>query len=592
MSSRVLTLSMSQLISPYGPGALVDILGESFVAMSADRWPKRTLLPEIDCQRLSSRLHVQHFYGPPQVTEPESSNALGINLARFPAWLFCQNCRRMIRWTAKDEHGATPECPYDQGRLVPMRFIATCKENSHAFDIPWPDWMHGAEGYSGDCKEKTTLRFKPVEGGSQGLGGLKVSCDACGTYRTLGDLQGNLLKRDGIRCRAIQPWESTWGDCDSPLEVIQRGATSFHYSDVQSAIDIPAVGSSVQAMDDKIRDHALFLGLRDSIDGPHAEPLAMMIAEGLGLDIDEILANVRESLTATSSDALGSILTEEFQAFRAAEYDGADEANFKTRAVTLSQESDDPLERALGAIFESIILVDRLREVRASIGFMRYKPDSALIPAVDRAQDDASWLPAVEGFGEGVFLRVNQKLLDDWAKHSAIVDRAAELERKFDSSNVSHRLNDGNFSIQYVALHSISHSLLTEFSFTSGYSAASLRERIYCDTKGDYGIFIYTTSSDEEGTLGGLVREGEHDRIGTVLARAIEQLSWCANDPVCAESQPQNLDGLNLAACHSCLLASETSCSGFNLLLDRVLLTGSDDIPGLLHNVLKLVHSA
>ena len=53
--------------------------------------------------------------------------------------------------------------------------------------------------------------------------------------------------------------------------------------------------------------------------------------------------------------------------------------------------------------------------------------------------------------------------------------------------------------------------------------------------------------------------EGEHDRIGTALARATEQLSWCSNDPVCSESNPQNLDGLNLAACHSCLLAAETS---------------------------------
>ncbi|MCU1637444.1 MAG: hypothetical protein JWL94_91 [Microbacteriaceae bacterium] len=71
------------------------------------------------------------------------------------------------------------------------------------------------------------------------------------------------------------------------------------------------------------------------------------------------------------------------------------------------------------------------------------------------------------------------------------------------------------------------------------------------------------------------MREGEVDRLGSSLICAAEQLGWCSNDPVCGEPRPQNLDGLNLAACHSCLFASETSCDGFNLLLDRTMLVGS-----------------
>src|SRR3546814_2352700 len=60
----------------------------------------------------------------------------------------------------------------------------------------------------------------------------------------------------------------------------------------------------------------------------------------------------------------------------------------------------------------------------------------------------------------------------------------------------------------------------------------------------------------------------------TTLFRS--QAAWCPNDPVCIESEPQSIDGLNLAACHACCLAPETSCESQNLLLDRSLVVGSD----------------
>src|SRR5690606_24992568 len=112
------------------------------------------------------------FYGPPAVEDIESANALGVTVARFPAWLFCQTCRRMIRWTGKDETGEAPSCPSDSGRLVPMRFVAVCRERSHATDIPWVDWLHRASGANPSCRDSTSLRFRPIDGGSPGLSGL------------------------------------------------------------------------------------------------------------------------------------------------------------------------------------------------------------------------------------------------------------------------------------------------------------------------------------------------------------------------------------------------------------------------------------
>ena len=73
------------------------------------------------------------------------------------------------------------------------------------------------------------------------------------------------------------------------------------------------------------------------------------------------------------------------------------------------------------------------------------------------------------------------------------------------------------------------------------------------------GVLIYTASGDSEGTLGGLVRQGEPDRLKAIIERAIRRAQWCSSDPVCIESAGQGSDNSNLAACHGCVLLPETS---------------------------------
>ena len=89
------------------------------------------------------------------------------------------------------------------------------------------------------------------------------------------------------------------------------------------------------------------------------------------------------------------------------------------------------------------------------------------------------------------------------------------------------------------------------------------------------GVLIYTAAGDQEGTLGGLVRQGEPDRLAGSLLALLERATWCGTDPICRESSGQGLHGLNLAACHACTLVAETSCVHSNALLDRTLVAGS-----------------
>jgi hypothetical protein len=93
------------------------------------------------------------------------------------------------------------------------------------------------------------------------------------------------------------------------------------------------------------------------------------------------------------------------------------------------------------------------------------------------------------------------------------------------------------------------------------------------------GMLIYTSSSDAEGTLGGLVRQGRPRFFDELLERTINKAKWCSSDPICIELDSQGPDGCNLAACHSCALLAETSCEEANKLLDRAMVVGTISNP-------------
>src|SRR6266496_4949460 len=86
-----------------------------------------------------------------------------------------------------------------------------------------------------------------------------------------------------------------------------------------------------------------------------------------------------------------------------------------------------------------------------------------------------------------------------------------------------------------------------------------------------------SATTDSAGSLGGLIAQGEPERLEYALRAAVARAAWCSADPICSESEGQGVDALNLAACHSCMLLPETSCEEMNLLLDRATLVG---LPG------------
>ena len=205
---------------------------------------------------------------------------------------------------------------------------------------------------------------------------------------------------------------------------------------------------------------------------------------------------------------------------------------------------------------QSIIEVQKLKVVDALIGFSRNDGE------VNYYNDlkTTKFLPAITIFGEGVFINFEQDFIDNFL-------RKPELKKEWDL----FRDDFDNSDKRRTLLNTVSHCILKATSRSSGYSLTSLKQRLYCSEKMS-GILIYTSSSDAEGTLGGLSRLAETKRIEHILEIAEKISQMCSNDPLCEEGVFSLDNGNNGSVCHSCLLVPETSCEFNNEYLSRGLL--------------------
>ena len=231
------------------------------------------------------------------------------------------------------------------------------------------------------------------------------------------------------------------------------------------------------------------------------------------------------------------------------------------------------------AHFEQIAVVDRLTVTQAFTGFTRITRNES--NRVDISQYPKPWFPAVELTGEGIFIRFNKVKVTQWKNvHSS---RYRRMKKAMEDSKFSFN----NFSEVYVMLHTFSHLFIREISNICGYSAASIREKIYSEIneKNEVkmcGVLIYVSSPDSDSSLGGLISIADNENMfEKIMDSMLERASWCSGDPLCISSTKQGYKNLNYAACHDCTLLPETSCERFNCFLDRASIVGLPENPDL-----------
>lgn len=593
-------LRLSQTVVPFGVGAMYDVLGESLLACDTTFWKSRGR--RIESPRLAAQLNVDHFQEAPSAAgfRPAPGKLV---YARFPTWLFCGSCRRLNRRRMRDEEdGESPRCESCRHypRLVPMRFVQAC-ESGHLDDVDWRYWAHSSatEPNQKQCQEFCLL-FESIREAA-GLGSLVIRCGACSARRSLAGINSpEVLRSRGIRCTGRQPWQH-WDsrvECDAQLHVLQRGASNVYFANVESAIDIPP-DSQADVYSDIARAIAadpMFAVILSAPDGPVVESLVSGLAHNFAVGEDVVRATVAAELAARGGEGRGvgevhttDLLSAEWAALVTAQPEVNPRDRFITRHAGLT--IDGAVETPLGTLIDRVVLVTRLREVRALVGFSRYSPASGASHPERVVSPDLGahlpWLPAIEVFGEGFFFSLREEALQRWERDPGVRARVQELVDNREASFVADRLLAA--TPRAILLHTLSHLLMRRLTFETGYAGASLRERIYARSDaGDNshaGVLIYTAAGDLEGTLGGLVRLAEPPAFAATLVAAVEQSRWCSADPVCIEAPARSLFGLNLAACHSCVFVAETSCPHWNLLLDRLLLIGGEGVPGYFEGV-------
>lgn len=592
-------LRLSETVSPFGVGAVVDVRGESLIAPDTSWWDER-YSPEIHCERLVERLGPSVLREAPTHSGRAGKDTVGLMYWRFPTWRFCERCSRVSQRTGKDRGKWTNKCECG-GMLVPMRYVAVCEKGSHLQDIPWFMWAHrgrdaGVTETVRHCRAYKELRFVRSAKHGEGLKSLRVECGGCRRSRPMSDLVAKeALAHDGIRCKGTQPWQDARvdGACEHALIAVQRGATGNYIAERISALDIPEEKPQSTALADAIRAHDDFSRVVDDNGGPKAEVIAGWIADEVGASAEDVL-NLAAAGGTPHVDVLADLKDGEWAAFlKKLGTPGRDhsEGDFVVDSWATSDRPGVPV--TLAERLTAVGQVRRVREVRALKGFRRYSAEAEMIPAdLSLAGRRKPTLPAIEMYGEGIFLQFSEEFLADWEQRVAIRARAAILLDRRSKAEWASRLDVPE--ARFVALHTIAHLLIRRLAYASGYSSASLRERIYASSARPdrtAGVLIYTAAGDAQGTLGGLVRLGDPEQLVPLLLAALDDADVCSNDPVCIESDRQGASSLNLSACHGCSLVSETSCETANRLLDRQLVLGGSDLPGLLEGVLHEVRT-
>lgn len=299
-----------------------------------------------------------------------------------------------------------------------------------------------------------------------------------------------------------------------------------------------------------------------------------------------------------STEKKQKLRMEEFNCFSNSDIRNSDKIWYKARHIKLS---DGFLKNKVK--IDGITLLDKINELKIFRGFTRIKPlaNEDLIfetnnTNLDRLDEynricdarkylvETNELPCAEVKGEGIFLRFDNDVLTSWERKDTVLMRFSQMKNNlanyFGTFNIDNGLE--KISARYVLLHTLSHILMQQLASDSGYNLSSLTEIIYCNypkSKEEMnGILIYTSSSDTEGTLGGLVEKGEENRLALIISKAIDKAKWCSSDPLCITSEGQGFMATNMAACYSCVMVPETCCENLNKFLDRKLLLDFFDI--------------
>ena len=606
-----------QVITTWGPGALIDMPHHAAVMGGLDTWPDPGRLEEILEPRLSRKLETMTDVSFPRLYAPPAADSVkpwegqpGVGAWRFPEWFLVQESaskrtkrgaspsgqplarggsRRLVHRMALDERRR-----FDGRPVVPSVHVRACPRG-HLDDLDWRAFVHSAQA-TGKVQGESS-RVPPCHrqlwldqtGTAGDLGELVVRCE-CGKRRRLYEAADVSLRALGT-CTGARPWldRNAKESCSHPARLLVRTASNAYFAQIVSTLSLPDPAYEIRCA---VEAHWNYLEMVDDAGGlgfiiKNKPEVANALASFDGERVLEVIAETKEGggsdqpIKRVELDAILSVpegygddvpIDPKFHARRLPDTAWRRPQSLGTLQGAVTQRSQADTHIAC------VVQLHRLREVLALVGFTRLE---AITPDIHGEYDselecaalalDPEWFPAVENRGEGVFVQLETAAVKEWLARAAVHERLAALHAGHEAWSEDRKSRRPFPGGPYILLHTLSHLLIQSLAMRCGYPATSIRERVYAEDD-RYGILLYTGSPDADGTLGGLVQQAR--RIEDHLDYARRAAALCSNDPICAQhSHETGMEGRLLlgAACHACALVAEASCEMRNDYLDRAL---------------------
>jgi len=456
---------------------------------------------------LARALNVRGFKLPPSEADFQRRERCHIPAYRFPTWLVCERCSRLGQVSTgvfEDLGNNGPRCRASGcgGRGIPSRLVVACYPNAgeedhqpgHIDDFPWVMWLFPER----ETRCPTPQLKLQTTGTTAGLAGLEVSCH-CATCKgnRRRSLEGVFASRAMSHCRCFgaRPWlqDRDANVCERPIRALLRGASNVYFPVTASAISIPPYSQSVFQL---LQDQGA--SILPSV-GTVAMPILIQMARNAIPELsstqeegDEMLYSDAEidaalqTLAGTGSVPAVQSEREQRSRERAAILVGrqADAQGRSEFEASVHLQADLP--PTLGAFFSRVVLVHRIREVRALRGFCRVNPplggDAYSTPCAEISRVKQNWLPAIEVRGEGIYFELDPERVRTWEESAEVEERLRMLrcslvtawQRRFRTEPPEEAYP----TARYVLLHTLSHLLIKQLSLECGYSSASHRERL------------------------------------------------------------------------------------------------------------------
>ena len=622
------TIRRSQVISIFGVGSIYMFKNhyskmgdqDSLMLAGLDAWNDIFLnqTPPSEWKiyepRLQSILKKEFFLNPPDFRKNSPDPALKTKFLpymRFPLWHYCHECKNMKKLpTFGDAQKCSPlkgsngkllhekhfkSCAknneagneWRKKYLIPIRFMIIC-DSGHIEDFPFEKWAHRKNKY---VPHECELKFFEGKGGNNSLMNVRVECVKCNegyplaeafTHNEKADPFGNIP--GGYKCTGNKPWlgpHQKDEGCQRPPKVVLRQSSNIYYPVIKSSILIPV---KTNKYDRKIlefinRPEYWSLIVNNLKDSKTLDALLSGLLMRRNLDKKKVLEAIESKVKGIDKQSTETSDDEELFKFQEYNYlknkDPSDDSDLDLKIKKIPMENYGKLNN----YFSNIFLLESLTETRIQTGFTRLLPydpsrnDKVQTPSLR----PLNWLPGITVKGEGIFFEFKKELLSKW-EEKFNSDHLNKINIQYNKIRKDRNMTERNMNTKFFLIHTFSHLLINQLSYSCGYGSASLRERIYCNLnhpdKEMNGVLIYTASGDSEGSLGGLVREGEPQNIRKIIIQALRKARVCSYDPVCLSHKSQGLNGTNASACHACTFLPETSCEEANQLLDRTTVIG------------------